>query len=95
MSVYPSSCDYYGHVLLHVVLCVVECRVMVHCCALWPFLWVVCESMDRAFEPVERTVVRTLRLRARLAMAVTPSISLPLCFSCLHRITIVNPYSHT
>jgi hypothetical protein len=39
--------------------------------------------VDRDFDLVERASVRTLQPRVHLIMAVTPSISLLLCFSCL------------
>jgi hypothetical protein len=68
----------YGYVLLQViresaVMCVVvPCECLCYCLL-----------VDHAFELVERASVRTLRPQARLAMAVTPSISLLLCFSRL------------
>jgi hypothetical protein len=65
MPVYPSSCDYYGPVLLHIASCVVGCRVVVHCCALWPFcglfvsLWTVplSRSREQLFERCDHELV--------------------------------------
>jgi hypothetical protein len=69
-------------------------------CVLWlrcgPLLVVCCSSpsVDRAFEPVERASACSLRSRVRLAMVVTPSMSLLSCLGCLRRTTNVSSYLH-
>jgi hypothetical protein len=80
LSVYLSSCDCYGEVLLHVTSCVVGCRVMIRCCALGP-LWVVrVSSMDRAFKPVGKRCVCPSRSWVYSTVAVVPSITRSLMF---------------